>query len=271
MAAKAHRILPNTQLGNSLLQQQRVVLGVDKMKKLAGGFLVSLGIVSSSVSAEIMLNVNGTEYTLTALMENCQSMVDKPEAQIACFGAVSKLVEQQSPEAQSGNAAPTVSAVSTSDALEALRNVAEYQDNQSGLIIQGSECKAQIIYYANYFHVSRRNVSSMDLFSTRFDASEIANDKTVQSSPDQAHMSKGYMRAGSVAEVTGNTTIDSAQYNIAPKPGRMAIADYAVQVVDQLEADENNEFAFVLVHPEKNQSSGEIWNAFDTYVDTCQS
>lgn len=234
------------------------------MKMLTSSLVLSLGVLTSGVAAEVLVNVDGKEYTLTALMENCQSMGDNPAAQIACFNAVSALLEKQ-------NATPPA-AVNSSipEALNALRDAAQYEDGESGLIVQGNECKAEILYYANYFHVSRRNVSTIDLFRTQFDASKIAFDETIQVSAGQSHMSKGAMQSGAVAATIGGGTIDSAQYNLAPKPGRMSIADYAREVANQLPANESGEFNFVLVHPAKQQSSTEIWTAFKAYVDACQ-
>ncbi|MFK7751404.1 MAG: hypothetical protein AB8B51_02530 [Sedimentitalea sp.] len=264
MATPADRCLSHTQVGKSLPSMQRVLLGVQKMKMFFGGLAVTLGILSSSVSAEVMVNVNGTEYTLTALMENCQSMGDTPAAQIACFNAVTTLLDQQSNDTQPGTTA------SVPEALNALRTVAQYQDTDSGLMIVGSDCNAQILYYANFFHVSRRNVSSLDLFSTRFDASEVAYDQIAQAPGGQAHISRGAMHTGAVAATIGGMAIESAKYNIAPKPGRMTIADYASEVANQLTASESSQFDFVLVHPAKHQSSAEIWGAFKTYVQACQ-
>ncbi|WP_299732168.1 hypothetical protein [uncultured Tateyamaria sp.] len=234
------------------------------MKKIMSGFAVSLAIMSSSSSAEVLLTVDGREYTLTALMENCQTLVKDPAKQIACFNAVSTLLEQQTSQAEPET--PTDAPA----ALEALRTVAQYEGDDSGLIIRGTDCNAQILYYANYFHISRRNVSSIDLFSTRFDASKVDHDKISRAAGGQALVSKGAMHSGAIAASIGGQAMDSAQYGIAPKSARMTVADYAVEMAEQLTATESSEFDFVLVHPAKQQSSTQIWNAFDAYLAACQ-
>ncbi len=234
------------------------------MKMLIGGLVMSLGVLSSSVNAEVLVDVEGKTYKLTDLMENCQSMSDNPVAQVSCFSAVSALLESQS------TPTPTESSASIPEAFEALRDVAQYVDEGSGLIIRGAECNAQFLYFGNYFHVSRRNLSSLDLFSTQIDASKVDYDQIVQTTGNQVYMSRGTMLDGSVAKTSGGLAIESAQYNIAAKPARMTIADYAVQVAGQLTAKESNEFDFVLVHPAKQQSSAAVWGAFKTYIEACQ-
>ncbi len=235
------------------------------MRMVLSGFAISLGLLASSGSAEVMLNVNGKEYTLTALMENCQTMGDDPAAQIACFNAVSALLEQQTDQAEAE--APS----SVPQAFEALRAAAEYEDSGSGLMIRGTACDAQILYYANYFHISRRNVSSIDLFSTRFDASKVSRDQINPTGGGQGLLSKGAMQSGATAASIGGLAMDSAQYNVAPKSARTSVGEYAIEMADQLAAIESSEFDFVLVHPAKQQSSAEIWNAFDDYLAACQN
>lgn len=234
------------------------------MKMVMGSLVLSLGILSSSASAEVLLTVDGNEYTLTALMENCQTMGDNPAAQVACFNAVSALLDQQSAEPETSTAA------SIPEALEALRAVAQYEDGESGLVIQGADCNAQILYYANYFHVSRRNVSSIDLFSAQLDMSKVASEQTVEAAGGLANLAKGAMHSGAVAATLGGEAISSAENGIAPKSARMTIAEYATSVADQLAPNESSEFDFVLVHPAKQQSSAEIWAAFQNYAQACQ-
>lgn len=232
------------------------------MKEFLGGLAISLGVLSSSVAADVFLEVNGTAYSLTALMENCQSMADDPAAQVACFQAVSVLLEEQTTETPSGVT------VSAPEALDSLRAVAEYEDAESGLIIQGAECDVHILYYANYFHVSRRNVSSIDLFSAQFDVSEIAYDQMAQG---DGFIAKGVMQAGATAATIGGEAISSAEYNFSPRSARQTVGEYAVGVVEQLTAVESREFDFVLVHPAKQESSADIWNAFAAYTAACQA
>ena len=234
------------------------------MKQLLSGVVVSLGILSSSVSAEVMVNVDGKEYKLSSLMENCQAMGDNPVAQIACFSAVSELLERQQEEP------PAVSNVSVPEALEALRTAAQHEGDDTGLIVQGNNCDIHFLYYANYFRVSRRNVSSIDLFSAKFDASKIDYDRTAEAQRGKDLISRGIMETGTVSTTVGGVAIDSARFNFEPKSARMTIGDYALEVADNLTASESGEFDFVLVHPAKSQSSAEIWDAFKTYSEVCQ-
>lgn len=234
------------------------------MKLLMSGFAISLSIVASDVKAEITLNIDGKDYSLSALMENCQSLAADPSAQIACFSAVSKLVEEQAGQDQE-------STVSVPERLDALRNVAQYQNEDTGLVIAGTECKIQVLYYNNYFHISRRNVSSIDLFSATFDASHFQHDQMAEVQGAKAPLIRGLMDDGATASMNGGVALESSQNNFAPKSARSSIGDYAMEVVDQLGSAEGQEFNFVLVHPERRQSSAEILSAFEAFVDVCRA
>lgn len=241
-----------------------VLRGVNKMKMVLGRLALCFGVVASSANAEVVLTVDGNEYTLTALMENCQTMGDDPTAQVACFNAVSALLDQQSAEPE-----PTVTA-SVPDALAALQAVAQYENDETGLIVQGDGCNAQILYYGNYFHVSRRNVSTIDLFSAQLDMAQVDLDQTVQAASGAANVVQGALQSGAVAAIFGGEAVSSAEYGIAPKSARMSVSEYAATVADQLAADADGAFDFVLVHPAKQQSSAEIWDAFKAYTAACQ-
>lgn len=231
------------------------------MKLRVLGLAIALGVWSSNASAEVYLTIDGNDYTLTALMENCQAMAGDPAAQVACFNAVSVLLEQQTAEPE-----PTAFA-SVPDALEALRAVAQFQDDNSGLIILAEACTAQIVYYANYFHISRRNLSSIDLFSVRLDMSRVDIGQTTAGA---GLLSKGVMVPGAVAATIGSEAIESGQNNFAPKSARMTLPEYAIEVTNQLTPRESATFDFALVHPAKRQSSTQIWNAFQAYASACQ-
>lgn len=233
------------------------------MKLLMSSLAMSLSIVASDAMAEITLKVDGQDYTLSALMENCQSLADDPSAQIACFSAVSKLVEDQAGAVQQN-------VVSVPDALEALRDLAEYEDELTGLSIAGTGCKVEILYYNNYFHISRRNVSSIDLYSATFDASKLQYDEVSEVRGAQAPLYTGVLDDGSTAKMLGGVALESSQLNFEPKSARMSIGDYAVEVADQLETNEGEEFDFVLVHPAKEKSNAKIWSAFETFVEACK-
>ncbi len=233
------------------------------MKTLMCGIAVSLGLLATNVMANETVNVDGEEYLLSDLMANCQSITDDPAAQIACFAAISRLMEEQGSAEQE----PDVSVV---EALGVLRQVAEYEDGDSGLSIVGSDCNIQVVYYANYFHISRRNVSSIDLFNAQFDASKIQLDQTVQVQGAQAPLLKGVMAPGAKAQVSGGIALDSSQQNFTPKSPRATMGDYASDVAGQLQPSEAQTFEFVLFHPQRSNDSAEIWGAFETFVESCR-
>lgn len=233
------------------------------MKLLISGLAASLSILATNAQAELMLDVDGEKYTLSALMENCQNLADDPVAQIACFSSVSKLVEEQA------DTTPKV-VVSVSESLDALRTVAQYQTEETGLLIGGNECDVQILYYANYFHISRRNVSSIDLYSAIFDASKVQVDELTEIQGGQAPLFRGKLDEGATATVRGGVALESAQYGFAAKPARTSIGEYAVEVANQLAVQQGQSFDFVLVHPAKNDARAVILDAFETYVGACR-
>lgn len=233
------------------------------MKLLINGLVIAASVLANAASAEVTLIVDGEEYTLSALMENCQSLSDNPVAQITCFNTVSKLVEEQSGQ-------DPVDQVSVSDSLEAFRTVAQYQDAESGLLVGGSDCQIQILYYGNYFHLSRRNVSSIDLLSASFDASQMQSDSISEVRGAQLPVVQAEMNDGAKASIRGGVAIESAQYGFAPKSPRASVGEYAIEVTRQLDADESRRFDFVLVHPGRSDDTDDIWDAFDTLVGACK-
>ncbi len=232
------------------------------MKMLVCGFAMSFGILASDVMADQIVVVDGEDYLLSSLMENCQSITDA-EAQIACFSTISRLLEDQSGEEQE-------SSVSVTETLGALQAVAQYQDDDSGLSISGSDCNIHIVYFDNYFHISRRNVSSIDLFSAQFDASNLQFDQTVVVQGAQAPLLKGVMNVGVNAAMRGGLALDSTLDDFSPRSPGTTIDVYANEVVSQLPAREAQAFDFVLIHPQRSQASAEIWSAFEAFVDACK-
>ncbi|PJI84559.1 hypothetical protein BC777_3620 [Yoonia maricola] len=234
------------------------------MKMLMCGFAVSLSALASDVNAEQILTVDGNDYPLSSLLENCQSITDDPAAQIDCFSAISRLLDEQTGEAEEEGASVT-------EALDTLRTVAQYQDSESGLLIAGSDCNIHIVYFNNYFHISRRNISTIDLFSAVFDASKLQYDRTVQVQGAQAPLFTGFMDVGATAAMRGGVALESTANNFAARSPGMSIDVYANEVVGQLPPTEAQTFNFVLVHPARNQASGEIWAAFEGFVTACRA
>ncbi len=234
------------------------------MKMLMCGFAMSLGVLASTAKADQILNIDGEDYPLSTLLENCQSITDDPAAQIACVSSLSQLLAEQSSAAQEND-------VAVAPALDALRAVAEYQDDGSGLSIAGSDCNIHMIYYNNYFHISRRNISSIDLFSAQFDASKLQYDQIVQVQGAQAPLLTGVMDVGTNATVRGGIALESALDNFEPRSPRTTMDAYANEVVGQLQAREEQSFSFVLIHPQKTQASAEIWSAFEAFVSLCDT
>lgn len=233
------------------------------MKMLLCGFAMSLGMFASSVNADQILTVDGEDYFLSHLMANCQSITDDPAAQINCFGAISKLLEEQTTGTEE-------SVVSVATELDALRTVAQYQDDDSGLTIAGSDCKIHVLYFNNYFHISRRNISTIDLFSAQFDASKLQFDQMGEVQGAQAPLLKGLMASGENATVRGGVELDSAQNGFEPRSSRATIEVYANEVAGQLSPIESQAFDFVLVHPQRSQASAEIMGAFEAFVNACK-
>lgn len=234
------------------------------MKVLICGVALSLGMLATDAQAEQTVTIEGKTYALSTLMENCKTISNEAEAQLACFNAVSQLLKQQT--AQNPGGAPSVG-----QAFETLRDLAEFKGEDSGLMISGEACNIQVVYYANYFHISRRNVSAIDLFSAEFDASKLQYDKISEVRGAQAPLNKAMMQDGATATSLGGASLESNQLNFAPKTARKTIDAYAVEVAAQLPATEDQAFDFVLVHPEQKERADQIWNAFETYVMACQA
>ena len=233
------------------------------MKKLMFSIAAALGLLVSAAHAQQMVMVDGEQYRLSDLMANCQAIVDDPAAQVACFAAISRLMEEQS------QSAPEVT-VSVTEPLNAFRAVAEYNDAETGLLISGDSCQIRVVYFANYFHISRRNISSIDLFSAEFDLSNIQLDSTTEVPNAQAPLLKVTMAPGATGSMRGGVGLESAQHNFEAKSPRVTLDEYAASVADQLPATEGRTFDFVLFHPNKAQNRTEIWTAFEALADACR-
>lgn len=236
------------------------------MKSVLFGAIFALVGLASTAQAEYTLNVRGTDYPLVALMDNCTAASGGSEAQLKCFNALTKLLKEQS--GAGGGAAPAD--LSVAGALDALRQVAQHQDADSGLMILGNDCNIQVLYYNNYFHMSRRNTSAIDLFSAKFDASRLLLEQTTQVQGQNLTWSKGLMEPGTMAKSVGGVGIESSELGFAPKSARASIGEYARTVAEQLPSREDMVFDFVLVHPKRSQLRPEIWAAFGNLVDACR-
>ena len=225
--------------------------------------LGALGVSATDVRAQDMVTVDGVEYPLAQLTANCQSMREDPPAMIACFNALSALMEGKPAETQQDTASVT-------KALEDLRALAQYQDNDSGLFISGTDCTIQVTYFGNYFHISRRNVSAIDLYSALFDASNLKFDQITGVPGAQVPLSRGQLDVGATASIRGGMALESSQHNFPAKSARLSMVDYAREVVGHLPATQAQTFDFVLVHPARSQASSEIWNAFKVFVTACR-
>jgi len=233
------------------------------MKILKSALALSFAIFASSAQADQVINVDGEDYFLSHLTANCQSIQNDPAGQIACFAALSALLaEQTEPEVDN-------SAI-IAPALETLRTVAQYADNDTGLLIAGSDCNVQFIYYGNYFHISRRNISTVDLFSAAFDASKMQFDQLQQVQGAQVPLMQGAVDGGSVATVVGGVGLDSSLEDFDSRSPDMTMQAYATTVVTQLVPREEQTFNFVLVHPQRSQASAEIQSAFEAFVTACR-
>lgn len=233
------------------------------MKKVLFGAVVALVGLTTTAKAEYTVSVRGTDYPLVALMDSCVNANGGSEAQLKCFVALAGLVKQQSGAAPASN-------MSVSQALDTLRGVAEYQDAESGLRIAGNDCRINILYYNNYYFMSRRNVTSIDLFSAQFDVSQMQYDQTIQAQGASGAYSKGLMQPGSLALFRGGEALESGDNGFESKPASMSVDAYAKTIAQQLSLQEGQGFDFVLVHPKLSQKSTEIWGAFQSLVNACK-
>lgn len=233
------------------------------MKVLMWSVAMSLGFLASGATAEVTVDIDGGTVPLSVLMENCQSIVGDPETQIACFNDLSVLLSSQS------DAAPQA-AVSPEQALDELIAVAAYQDDETGLSITGTGCGIQFVYFANYYYISRRNVSSIDLFSAFFDASQLDYDQISEVRGAPAPLINASLATGASAITRGGVALESSVHNFDAKSARATLDVYAQDVVTQLPATEGQTFDFVLVHPQRDADSAKIWTAFKTFVTACQ-
>lgn len=233
------------------------------MKTLMCGLVTAVSFIASAATADKVVTIDGVDYFLSHLTENCRSIKNDPAAQIACFNSLAQYLEKPSEESQ-------VSDESIVQALEDLRTVAQYQDNDSGLLIAGSGCKIRTVYFDNYFHISRRNISAIDVFSAEFDLSKMEYKKTSRVE-GSATMLNGVMESGANATVRGGASLESTQHNFAPRSPGASIDAYATEVVNQLPASEDQTFQFGLFHPQRIQASSEIWNAFVAFADVCKA
>jgi hypothetical protein len=233
------------------------------MKTLMYGFAMSLAVVASGAQADQVLTVDGEVYFLSALVENCQNITDDPAGQVACFNSISTLMAEQAPQGQADAASVTTS-------LDALRAAAEYQDDDSGLSIFGSDCSIQIVYFDNYFHISRRNISELDLISAQFDASKLQMDQTGQIPGTQTPLLRGMLQDGAVATTHGAFGLESSLQNFTPRSPRTTLDAYAIEVIAELEPVESQSFDFVLIHPQRGEAAAEIWGAFQDFATVCK-
>ena len=231
------------------------------MKILVGGLGALLGTWASVAAAEQTIVVNGNEYPLSALMMTCQAIEDQSE-QVECFGNISRLLGEQSAEV-------TEDAISVPEALDALRAAAQYRNDETGLLIGGTDCNVSILFYGNYFHVSRRNISEIDALSVSFDASQVLRERTTGAGNRRAGMTWGSMNDGAAAKISGGIGLDSSQHGFAPRSPGATVEEFATTVVGQLPAMAAQEFDFVLVHPLMSEKGAEIWETFDTFVGAC--
>ena len=229
------------------------------MKLLSYGLALSLGLFAQDASAVRALDAEEANFSVTELMEECRNMTGTAEEKVACFNAVSQLIQNQGEvQEKSGPSVP--------EALKALRAAAEYQNDDTGLSITGTDCNVQFVYFNNYFHISRRNVSTIDLFSASFDASNVDPEPEVRGG---GPLAKGAMDDGATALTSGGLALDSKQQNFSAKSARTTIADYANEVISQLPAAEAQTFEFVLIHPERQNAAADILSAFEAFVTAC--
>lgn len=232
------------------------------MKTLMYGFVAALGFSATNAAADQIVIVDGESYFLSHLTENCQSITGDPAAQIACFNALSQLLENQT------EVAP-IDAEAIAQSFDAFRTLAEVRDQDSGLLISGADCKLHVLYYGNYFHISRRNISTIDLMSVQFDAAQLPAGSLTPVGGGPLPLMQGTVSGNTTAAVRGAIELDSARDGFDAKAPDMTLDVYASEVVAQLPAQEVSSFQFMLVHPQRAAASAEIQTAFDAFVTAC--
>lgn len=227
------------------------------------GLALALAPFASSAEADVKVTVDGTEVRLSTLMENCKSIKGDPEAQVACFSALSKMLEGQSAGGAQEDA-------TIAKRVDALRQVAEFKDDGSGLTVAADGCLLNVIYYNNYFHISRRNVSTIDIVNVHFDATRLQFDQASMAQSGQDPFSRGIMDVGARAQMRGGIALGSDIQNFEPKSARMPLDAYVNEVLTQLPGREDQVFDFVMIHPSKSGQFAEIWTAFSQLIATCR-
>jgi len=119
-------------------------------------------------------------------------------------------------------------------------------------------------------HISRRNISAIDLFSVHFDAAQLQFNKFTEIQGAAAPLAKGVTADGVMAAVRGGVGLESSNQNFAPRSPRMDLDAYAREVAVQLPAEDVQTFEFVLIHPQRSAARADIWRAFAGLVEACK-
>lgn len=204
------------------------------------------------------------EASVSELMAQCSSAEGGSQAQLDCFALLAERIKQQEANQASSGESPVIKS------LEGLRAVAEYADTESGLEISGNGCLVNILYYGNYYRISRRNISGLDLYSAQFNASQLQYEQTTQLQNSALTRVRAVMESGATAVSKGGSALESVALNFEPKSASASIGEYATSVASQLPAKQDQTFEFVLVHPQRANATNEIFNAFASFVQACK-
>lgn len=243
----------------------RQVVKVETMKALLGCAAVLIAGLASGANAANPIEFEGAKLSIPELMEKCSRAEGGSEAQLKCYALLAQALKEQ----ENAKPAGTIGVSPAAEKLEALRSVAEYQDAESGLTIVGEGCQVAVFYYGNYYRISRRNVSSIDLIHAQFDASKMQYGQMSMIQGPSMTMIRGVVDGSSPATNKGGLALESVQHGFASKSAGQTIDEYANQVVSQLPGRSEQTFDFVLVHPKKAAESNEILNAFALFVQAC--
>lgn len=233
------------------------------MKTLVQQCLAVVMLWATAAQAEQMIIVDGESYRLSHLTRNCQSITDDPAAQIACFGALSRLLEEQA-------SAPAVNAELIAARLTTLQSAAEHRAEDTGLLIEAADCKLHLTYYGNYFHISRRNISTIDVISVSLDAAALDLTRLAPATAGPVPQMQAAVLPGATAAVRGGFGLDSDIDRFTPRAPQMTLDAYAQSIVAELSPREVTDFDFVLVHPARAAAQAEIITAFRDFAAACQ-
>lgn len=233
------------------------------MKTLMGVTLLGLASFATEMRAATAFDPNANQ-SVQELIDQCSRLEAASDEQLQCFKLLSKAIEEQENNSSDDQAQIVQSS------FEALRSVAQHSDDETGLRIFGDACEITVFYYGNFYRVSRRNVSVIDVYYAQFDASKLLLDQVSPVAGASYSRVKGVMENGAAAITAGGAELGSDVFGFAPKAASQSMNEYANLVVKAVPPQQDQTFEFVLVHPKKADAAADVMAAFSEFVQACQ-